>query len=192
MKKAVILGSIFAVLTIGIIFFVFLQIKDIKENQALTTQLSPALLEQLRGKHISDFPYAPAPIDWDGKFLQVDYGAIFEENQPPINFTYNKKRNEKLNTDRFFSSDDIKGIVWIDEHSQVVGRYTGGGYASQPYYVLSYLDLEQEAILARDTIWGGMPPKTTRSNNGSDSGKSPKEEEVIKAIQLRTGTNGAN
>jgi len=184
MKKAVIVGIFFAVITIGIIFFVFLQIKDIKENQSLTQQLSPALLEQLRGKHISDFPYQPAPIQWDGKFLQVEYGAIFEDGLPPLNFTYNKKRNEKLNTARFFPGADIKGIVWLTIESEMVGRYDNGGYATRPYFVLSYLDLAQKAVLARDTLWGGMPPQTT--TNYSASGEDPKEAEVIKAIQSRT------
>ena len=192
MKKAIILGSIFAVITIGVVFFIFLQMKDIKENRALTLQLSPALLEQLQGKYISDFPYVPAPIDWEGKFLQVENGVIFEEVTIPLNFTYNKKRNEKLNTARFFPGNDINGIVWLMTGYEVVGHYTGGGPASQPYYVLSYLDLAQEAVLARDTVWGGMPPKRTKSNSGSAVGKMPKEEEMIKAIQLRTGLNSAN
>jgi len=184
MKKAILIGVFFAAIVIGVIFFVFLQIKDIKENQSLTEKLSPVLLEQLRGKHISDFPCQPAPVQWDGKFLQVDYGAIFTEGLPPLNFTYNKKRNEKLNTDRFFPGDDIKGIVWLTQEYEIVGRYDGGGYATQPYYVLSYLDLAQKVILAQDTLWGGMPPKITRQS--SESGENPKEEEVIKSIQSRT------
>ena len=186
MKKAVIIGIVFAATTVGIIFFVFLQIKDIKENQSLTLQLSPVLLEQLRGKHISDFPYNPAPVQWDGKFLQVEYGAIFDDNLPPLNFAYNKKLNEKLNTARFFPGNDIRGIVWLTTGFEVVGRYEGGGYATQPYFVLSYLDLEQKTILAQDTLWGGMPPRTTTSQNGSDRGKDPKEEDVITAILSRT------
>jgi len=192
MKKAIILGCVFAVITVGVIFFVFLRLKDIQENHTLTTQLSPALLEQLQKKHISDFPCVPAPIQWEGKFLQVDHGIVLEEYGTPVNFVYNKKRNEKLNTARFFPGNDIKGLVWLVPGYKIVGRYEGGGYAEQPYYVLSYLDLEQKIILAQDTLWGGMPPKMTRSNNGSDVGKAPKEEEVIKTIQRRTGIDDTN
>ena len=185
MKKVIIIGIALAAVTIGIFYFVFLKIKEIKENQTLTTQLSPALLEQLSGKQISDFSYNPAPIRWEGKYLQIDYGTVVGESQRPLHFVYNKKRNEKLNTARFFPGDDINGIVWLTQNFEVVGRYTGGGYASQPYYVLSYLDLAQQTVLARDTLWGGMPPQTTRNN--SEVGKQPEEETVIKIIQLRAG-----
>ena len=186
MKKAIILGLIFTVITLGAVLFVFLQIKDIQKNRALTIQLSPALLEKLKEKQISDFPYNPAPVQWDGKYLQVEYGSpIVEGAIAPLYFAYNKKRNEKLNTDRFFPGNDIKGIVWLNLGVEIVGHYTNGGNAMQPYYVLSYLDLEKEAVLARDTIWGDMPPKTTNSYGGA-TGKNPKEEEVIKVILSRT------
>jgi hypothetical protein len=144
------------------------------------------LLKQLGGKLIRDFPYDPAPIQWDGKYLQVDAGAIFEEINPPLHFVYNKKRNEQLNTDRFFPGNDIKGIVWQVATAKIVGEYVGGGQAFQPYSVLFYLDLEQETILAKDTIWGGLPPKSIGGGSMGGTGKLPKEEDVIKAIQLRT------
>jgi len=67
-----------------------------------------------------------------------------------------------------------------------VGEYVGGGQAFQPYYVLFYLDLVQETILAQDTIWGGMPPKSIGGGSMGGTGELPKEEAVIKAIQLRT------
>ncbi|MCL1938071.1 MAG: hypothetical protein FWF52_06730 [Candidatus Azobacteroides sp.] len=191
MKKAVIIGFVFAIIAISVVFFFFLQAKEVKENRTLTKQLSPALLEQLQGKHISDFPYAPAPIQWEGKYLEADYDVIFEENHPPLYFSYNKKRNEKLNTARFFPGNDIKGMVWLTNGYKLVGRYRGGGNATQPYSVLSYLDLAQKTILAQDTIWGGMPPRTTNSHSGAN-GKAPKEEEIIKAIQSRTGISNVN
>ena len=184
MKKAIIIGIVFAAITIGIIFFVFLQIKDIKENQTLTGQLSPALLEQLQEKTIRNFPYAPAAIEWEGKYLLVDDGHVYEENRTPIYFTYNKKRNEELNTDLFFPGNDIKGIVWLEEKYEVVGDYTNGAQALQPYYILYYIDLAQQAILAQDTLWGGMPPQST-TNSGAEFGKEPKEEDVVKTIQNR-------
>ena len=185
MKKIAIIGT--AIVVIGIFFFIYSQwIKNIEADRALTLQLSPKLLKQLGGKQVYDFPYNPAPIQWGGKFLQVDYGAIFEEINPPLNFVYNKKRNEKLNTDRFFPGDDIKGIVWLTINHNNVGTYDGGGVAAQPYYVLYYLDLAQGTILAQDTILGGMPPKTIGGGAMGAVGSLPKEEEVIKTIQLRT------
>ena len=185
MKKTAILGS--AVVVLGIAYFIYSQwVNNIMNDRALTLQLSPVLLKQLGGKHIFDFPYHPAPIQWDGHYLQVDYGIIFEEINPPLNFVYNRKRNEKLNTDRFFPGNDIQGIVWLTLNHNNVGYYNGGGVASQPYYILHYLDLAQETILAQDTIWGGMPPKTIGGGAMGAVGKSPKEEEVIKAIRLRT------
>jgi hypothetical protein len=172
---------------LGFYFFYFYPLKaDTMEDRALTLQLSPRLLEQLSGKEIYDFPQNPAPIQWDGKYLQVDYGRIFEEIDPPLNFVYNRKRNEKLNTARFFPGDDINGIVWLTLNSNIVGTYSGGGMAAQPYYVIYYLDLAQETILAEDTIWGGMPPETISGATMGAVGEYPKEEEVIKAIQLRT------
>ncbi|MDR2147248.1 MAG: hypothetical protein LBE91_12390 [Tannerella sp.] len=185
MKKVIIIGLVIVVTTICI-FLVFSRwIKNLEEDRALTLQLSPVLLNQLGGKQIYDFPYNPTPIQWDGKYLQVDHGAIFEEINPPLNFVYNKKRNEKLDTDRFFPGNDIKGIVWLAVNHNDVGTYDNGGMATQVYYVLYYLDLTQETILAQDTIWGGMPPKTIGGGAMGAVGKSPEEEEVIRAIQLR-------
>lgn len=187
MKKAIIIVIVLMVFSIGVfVFYISPMMKNILADRALTTQLSPVLLEQLGGKHISDFPYNPAPVQWESKYLQVDYGVIFEEVVVPLNFVYNKKRNEKLNTDRFFPGNDIKGIVWLTLNSKVVGHYRSGGQALQTYYVLSYLDLAQETILARDTIWGGMPPKTISASQSTGVGKLPKEKEVIKTILLRT------
>jgi len=187
MKKIIIIGIALVVTIIAIFLGFSWWTKGLEADRALTLQLSPALLKQLGGKEIYDFPCNPAPIQWDGKYLQVDYGAIFEEINPPLNFVYNKKRNEKLNTDRFFPGDDIKGIVWLIIIPKEVGEYIGGGRAFQNYYVLNYLDLTQETILARDTIWGGMPPKTIGGGSMGAVGELPKEEEVIRAIQLRTG-----
>ena len=185
MKKIAIIGG--AIIVLGIFFFIYTRwINNIMNDRALTLQLSPALLKQLGGKQIYDFPYKPAPIQWDGKYLQVDHGNIFEEINPSLNFVYNKKRNEKLNTDRFFPGNDIKGIVWLIINANEVGRYIGGGGAFQNYYVLNFLDLASETILARDTIWGGMPPETISASSSGGVGKLPKEEEVIKTIRLRT------
>ena len=186
MKKAIIIVMVLVAFSIGI--FVF-YISPLKKNRladrALTIQLSPVLLKQLEGKNIYDFPYNPAPVEWEGKYLQVDDGIIFEEIEPnpPLFFVYNKKRNEKLNTDRFFPGNDIKGIVYLLSNSKEVGEYSGGGRAWQPCYVLYYLDLEKEIILAQDTIWGGMPPQTIGAGAMGGTGKRPKEEEVIKTIQ---------
>jgi len=94
MKKVVIIGIVLAVTTIGMLFFISRYKNDLLEDRALTIQLSPTLLKQLGGKFIGDFPHNPAPIKWEGKYLQVDAGAIFEEINPPLNFVYNKKRNE--------------------------------------------------------------------------------------------------
>jgi len=68
-------------------------------------------------------------------------------------------------------------------NSKEVGEYSGGGRAWQPCYVLYYLDLEKEIILAQDTIWGGMPPQTIGGGAMGGTGKRPKEDEVIKTIQ---------
>jgi len=150
----------------------------------LTTQLSPALLKQLKEKKIDDFPYSPNTIRWEGKFLQVDGGVTYELMMDSIKFTYNKKRNEALNTHRFFSSSDINGIVWIETKSDVVGQYDNGGNAYQQYYVISFLDLKQKVVLAQDTIWGGMPPKHINTQIGF--GKEPAEKAVIELINERT------
>ena len=192
MKKALIitagvLGTLIA-FTIVFSFLLSRHLKEMEENAELTWQLSPALIEQLRGKELDDFPYTPAPVQWGDKYLQVDDGHIVDGRGLPISFTYNRKRNEKLNTDRFISDSDIKGLVWLTWGLEVVGHYKDvfgkkEDNANQVYYILSYLDLAQNAILARDTIWGSEPPKTTNSNGAT--GKVPKEEEVIKAIRLR-------
>ena len=187
-KKNILKIALFVILIIGVTIFLLFKVfsvaKNAKENIELTQQMSPALLEMLKQNTTNDFPYSPTAIQWEGKFLQVDGGAVPDLLKKSIKFTYNKQRNEALNTQRFFPGNDINGIVWLDQRFEVVGQYRGGGYASRPYYVLSFLDLKQQATLAQDTIWGGMPPTKTR--NGSDTGKLPDEKELIKLIQERT------
>jgi len=187
-KKNILAIALVVIIGIGVTFFILFKIfavlKTTKENGELTKQMSPALLETLKQTRIYDYPYSPAAIQWEGKFLQLDDGAVLDLLENSIHFTYNKQRNEALNTQQFFPGNDINGIVWIKQEYKTIGQYEGGGYASQPYYVISFLDLKQQAILARDTVWGGMPPKQTR--NGSETGKLPDEKEVIKLIQERT------
>jgi len=187
-KKSILLIAIVVIAGIGVTFFILFKFfsfaKNAKENIKLTKQMSPELLKTMKHKTIDDFPYSPAAIQWEGKFLQVDGESSLDLMQESIKFTYNKQRNEALNTHRFLSENDINGIVWLNPGFETVGQYEGGGYASQPYYALSFLDLKQQAILARDTVWGGMPPKQTR--NGSETGKLPDEKDVIKLIQERT------
>jgi hypothetical protein len=181
---ALMVGAVIGV-TFFIMFKVFSFAKNAKENIELTKQMSPVLLEMLKQKNISDFPYQPAPIQWEGKFLQVDNGVVPDTPLGIVEFVYNKQRNEALNTQRFFSSSDINGIVWLSQNVKIVGEYDGGGQAFQPYYVLSFLDLNRQAILSQDVVWGGMPPQTTSSHSGA-SGNNPDEKEVIKLIQEKT------
>ena len=195
MKKAVIISIVIIIVlvatTVGSIFLMSHNYKNLQKNAEITWQLSPTLIEQMRGKELDKFPYSPAPIQWNGKYFQVDDGHIVDGKGLPISFIYNRERNEKLNTDRFFSNSDIKGLVWQTSGVEVVGHYKDAfgqeeGDANQVYYVLSYLDLAQNAVIARDTILGSEPPKTTDNIQGA-TGKLPKEEDIINAIQLRVG-----
>ena len=71
MKKTAIIGG--AIIVLGILFFIYTRwVNNIMKDRALTLQLSPALLKQLGGKYIYDFPYNPAPIQWDGKYLRTE------------------------------------------------------------------------------------------------------------------------
>jgi hypothetical protein len=93
--------------------------------------------------------------------------------------------NEKLNTGRFFPGDDINGVVWCYLNILQVGEYEHGDPAFQPYRALFYLDLKQDAVLVRDTIWGGEPPKTISRSDNSGMGKHPTEKEIVEAIRNR-------
>ncbi|MDR2498068.1 MAG: hypothetical protein LBD28_01355 [Tannerellaceae bacterium] len=192
MNKPTVLRIVFvAVILIGVTAFLaiklFLFVSGVNENIALTKQLAPAFIKQLNGKQKSDFPYLPGPIAWDGKYLQIDDATVESETYGYLNFVYNKERNEKLNTARFFPGNDLNGVVWLHSNANIVGQYSGGGQAFQPYYVLFYIDLKQNAILAQDTLWGSMPPKSISATNMGGVGKAPKEQDVIQAIKDRMG-----
>jgi hypothetical protein len=88
--------ALLVIAVIGVTFFflfkVFTFAKNAKENIELTKQMSPVLLEMLKQKNISDFPYLSAPIQWEGKFLQVDNGIMPDTPLGIVKFVYNKQR----------------------------------------------------------------------------------------------------
>jgi hypothetical protein len=184
-NKVIIIVIVFFAVTVGVFYFISQKMQRIQGNIALTKQLSPSLIEALKGKQAGDFPYTPAVVAWEGKYLQIDHAAVETENYGYLNFSYNEQRNKKLNTDRFFPGNDINGVVWVYTDFKNVGEYVGGAYAAQPYYLLFYLDLKQQAVLATDTVWGGTPPQSISKGASGGVGKLPKEKELIETIKSR-------
>jgi hypothetical protein len=186
MKKLITITLALIVFLIGISFVAYLYKKKILADDASTRQFSPALIEWLKGKSVGDFAYAPAEIDWQEKFLVVE-DAVVELEDGYLRCRYNRRWNELLNTDRFLPGDDINGLVWVHGDALQVGEYDSGAPAWQSYYVLFFLDVKQNAILAqRDTIWGGMPSATLSVGQSGGVGNPPKEEDVLAAIRTRT------
>jgi hypothetical protein len=50
---------------------------------------------------------------------------------------------------------------------------------------LYYIDLKQQSILAQDTLWGGMPPKTISAGQMGGSSVLHDNSKIIEAIQNR-------
>jgi len=183
MKKQVII-SIISVLLI-IIFIVFswyyIDLKKYEEDTGKTQQLAKNIIELMDNGSLNSTFISNHNINWGENFLVlVEYGT-----------RYNSEWNQKLETEKNFPGNHIKGLVIIDIEEKVIGEYVSlgdekVGDAIQKNYIISYFDLAKNCIIAIDLVAGNLPSKS-KSTTGTGSGELAQDELVIKQINKRLG-----
>jgi len=187
MKKTILYVFVaLALTTVGIYWWVDDMVKEAEEDKAKTTMLVTKVKSLFQNnKRINDYPYSPDAISWGNNYLLVT-----NHYSDKVNATYATKWNEELNTEVNYPGTQAKGVIVMADFFEVVGEYTNTsgdkqGEASRHNYILYYLDIDKEAIIAIDTLLGYDPPARSKSMSGHDSGKPPSEDDVIKSIKKR-------
>ncbi len=163
-RRIIILGAItFAIAVLGgISYWIYQRVETIKENKELSKQIPSYIHDFFDKKSASDYPLSPMKPNWKGRYLLFDEFA---------NLSYNKKRNEELNTHKYFPNEEINGLVLVKPERKILGYYkskdsdveNSANEAYQEFYVISYFDIKTETLIARDTIWGALPKKENQT-----------------------------
>lgn len=171
-----------AVLGIGI--WAYRLLGNMEADQEKTEQLSSRILAGF-GDHtaIYKYPVQLSAVDWGKSCLILENGGAGD-----LGITYKEKWNEALGTVDNYPGDAVKGIVMIAMDMQEKGEYVNKiGQKDKAYqrnYIISYVDLDKEVVIARDTLYGEEPPLVNRSS-GSGAGDFPSDTEVIDSIKGR-------
>lgn len=191
MKKHVIAIILLVVLilgglTVGAYFWVSDMMKSAAEVEEKSANIASAIHNLFsNNQSVDDYPYESANPEWNGKFLVLE-----NRYSDTMSAIYSTKWNEILDTDKNFPGNDAKGIVMVALVVENEGTYknTFGGDTSKSAmrqsYVISYLDIAQQKVLARDTLRGEDPPEHV-GRNDSGLGDAPDEDLVVSTIQKR-------
>lgn len=192
-KKRILIGvGVFLLAIAGIGVWIAQRMNQIMENKELTEQIPSYIIDLFSETSADDYPYVPQEVVWDKRYLILDGNASKD-------FYYNKQRNTDLDTHQYFPDGSINGLVLIKDGSKHLGYYKKrendadltGQEAYQKYYAISYFDLKQACIVARDTVWGPEPKKQKRggeSQHGSGINPLehlPSESDLVAVIQNR-------
>lgn len=167
--------------TIGAFFWLSDLVKTAEEDQKKSATIAPAILNLFsNNQYIDEYPYEPSKPDWNGKFLILE-----NRYSDKMSAMYSTKWNEVLDTDKYFPGNDAKGIVMVALIIDKEGTYENSSRtAMRQSYIISYLDIAQQKVLARDTLRGEDPPATIRGTE-SGLGDLPDEDLVVSTIQKR-------
>lgn len=166
--------------TIGAFFWFSNLVKTMEEDQKKSATIAPAILNLFsNNQHVDEYPYEPSKPNWNGKFLILE-----NRYSDKMSAMYSTKWNELLDTDKYFPGNDAKGVVMVAYVSNDEGTYDNHKTATRQSYVISYLDIAQQKVLARDTLRGEDPPATIRGTE-SGLGDLPDEDLVVNTIQKR-------
>lgn len=191
MKRKIIISiAIVLLLLLGGYLWVNRILDKYEEDGRMTEQLSSRVLGPFEGNnHIDDYPVADSDITWGKDFLVLE-----DYDEGDYHIRYVSFWNDKLGSVQNLPGDLVKGIVVIRSGDEEIGEYeTGSKYknenttpkkAYRRYSLIQYFDLDTEHILARDTIWGSMPPNSVGDAH-SGHGNFPKNKDVIKSIKER-------
>ncbi len=84
------------------------------------------------------------------------------------------------------AADDVRAVFKIEAGKKAVGRYEDQGNAYQRYVVISMIDQKNGNVFARETIYGGEPPRSisvkTGVKNQEGYGSRPSAEEISMAL----------
>jgi len=76
------------------------------------------------------------------------------------------------------NKNELKTIVKVEQQKKAVRRYTDGSQGYKFIFVISVIDVAQEAIISTKEIWGSEPPSTKRGRIGAAYGSYPSEEVI--------------
>lgn len=74
------------------------------------------------------------------------------------------------------NKNELKTIVEVKQQKNVTARYTDGSQGYTYIFVISVIDVAQEAIISTKEIRGSEPPSTKRGRGGAVYGSYPSEE----------------
>jgi len=172
--------------SIGAYFWVSDMMKTAAEVEEKSANIAPAIHNLFsNNQSVDDYPYEPAKLNWNRKYLILE-----NRYSDTMSAVYSTKWNKILDVDKNFPGNDAKGIIMVALVIDNEGTYknTFGGdthkSAMRQSYVISYLDIAQQKVLARDTLRGEDPPEYV-GRNDSGLGDAPDEDLVVSTIQKR-------
>lgn len=187
--KRILVGiGIFLVVIIAGYFWIVNKLTKIQENKELSLQIPESIKLMFEETNIDDYRYLPQDIDWQNRYLLLDLTG---------DLIYNKERNEKLGTAKYFPNEKINGLVIIKHETKTIGYYKkdkndsdiSSQRAYQHYYAVSFFDLSKRIVVAQDTIWGEEPKERKRSGENQHgiipTSELPDENKLITVIKSR-------
>lgn len=178
--------AILVITTVAIYIWGSNLLKGVEEEETKSNTLAPQIRSLFSTMNaIDEYPLQPGKPDWQGKYL------IVENNQSDsMNARYSTKWNELLGADKNFPGNDVKGVVMIALYTVIEGSFErvlgipSDTKAVRQSYIISYLDIAQKSVLARDTLIGADPPTVIRRGE-SGWGDPPAEDLVVETIKKR-------
>ncbi|TDQ72273.1 hypothetical protein [Sphingobacterium yanglingense] len=183
-KSIYILISLIVIAAAGITIWGYSVLNNIENDKEQTLNLSKRILEYFPD-HLSiyKYPVEPAKPTWQKDYLVIENGGHDE-----LGITYKAKWNEKLGTAANYPGEDVKGLVVIAqdmlERGEYISKLGQKDKAYQRNYIISYFDMGNKVVVARDTLYGEEPPSNKRST-GSVAGEFPTDQAVVDAISNR-------
>lgn len=74
------------------------------------------------------------------------------------------------------NKNELKTIIEVKQQKKPSGRYTDGSQGYSYIFVISVIDVAQQAIISTKEIRGSEPPSTKRGRGGEAYGSYPSEE----------------
>lgn len=76
------------------------------------------------------------------------------------------------------NKSELKTIIEVKQQKKPTGRYTDGSQGYSYIFVISVMDVAQQAIISTKEIQGSEPPSTKRGRGGAAYGSYPSDEVV--------------
>lgn len=76
------------------------------------------------------------------------------------------------------NKNELKTIIEVKQQKKPVARYTDGSQGYMYIFIISVIDVAQQAVIFTKEIRGGEPPSTKRGRGGTEYGSYPSDEVV--------------